>query len=169
MAPGIVPFGLSKREDYNPGSTDKDKKKGSLLRLLSPRPSSSSKSDIPSLVLHVADYGSILIQTSDRENDTRPPPSRQNSHSGTSTPRGEEYVVPPSQIHEYELAGTLEITMPPHLGKRRVKAIRIGMDATTRLDMGKTRGWEEDTIFKRKLEIRGADRAGIILEPGTQL
>lgn len=72
-------------------------------------------------------------------------------------------------MREFELAGTLEITMPPHLGKRRVRSIKIGMDATTRLDMGKTRGWEEDTIFKRRIEIRGADGAGIILEPGTQL
>ena len=72
-------------------------------------------------------------------------------------------------MQEYELSGSLEISMPRHLGKRRVKAIRIGMSGTTRLDMGKSRGWEEDEIFKRKIEIRGSDDAGLILEPGTQL
>jgi hypothetical protein len=170
----MAPPGLSKRADYNPPVEEKEKKKGSLLRLLSPRAGSSSRSEVPTLILHVADYGSLLIQTGDRPYDPRPPPARHNSHtSGASTPASptesaDGYIGPPTQVQEYELAGTLEIVMPPHLGKRRVKSIRIGMDAVTRLDMGKGRGWEEDTIFKRKIEI-GAGQAGIVLEPGTQL
>lgn len=180
MAPPFLePVGLSKRDDYNP--VRPEKKKGSLFRLLGPRGGSSSRSEVPTLTLHVADYGSLLIQTTDLPyGASRPvPPSRHNSAGpGSSTPNSptdeyreeqDGYIPPPSQTREYELPGTLEIGMPPHMGKRRVRAIRIGMTATTRLDMGKGRGWEEDIIFSRMIEIKGADGAGIVLEPGVQL
>lgn len=164
-----APPGISKRDDYNPTR----KPKGSLLRLLSPRAGTSSRAEVPSLTLHVADYGSLLIQTTDSSYDSSRPRLQHHSSSHNSasstTDIQDDYIPPPSQMHEYELSGTLEIGMPLHLGKRRVKAIRIGMSGVTRLDMGKNRGWEEDEIFKRKIEIRGADEAGITLEPGTQL
>lgn len=59
--------------------------------------------------------------------------------------------------------------MPPHLGQRRVKAIRVGLSAKTKLHMGKQRGWEEDEIFHRKMEMKGEDGDGVVLDPGNQV
>lgn len=181
MPPPHPPLvGLNKRNEYSL-HTAREKRKGSLFRLLSPRAGTTSRSDVPSLTLHVANYGSILIQcTDDAFAPSRPDIRSRSTSSHTPgnttsiTPivigaEGDAYVAPPTQTREFELAGTLEIAMPAHLGKRRVRSIKIGMDATTRLDMGSTRGWEEDTIFNRRVEIRGAHGAEIILEPGTHL
>jgi hypothetical protein len=79
---------------------------------------------------------------------------------------------PPSNLQELQLSGTLEITMPPHLGRRRVRAIRVGLSARTKLDMGKARGWEEDEIFARRIDLQGQGHGasdGVVLEPGQQV
>jgi hypothetical protein len=34
--------------------------------------------------------------------------------------------------------------------------------------MGAERGWEEDTIFERKVEMMGGNADGIVLDEGTQ-
>ncbi|KAL7422848.1 hypothetical protein Q5752_002144 [Cryptotrichosporon argae] len=62
-----------------------------------------------------------------------------------------------------ELAGDLEIEIPHGMGKRRCRRISVGLRSRCRL-LIPGRGWEEDTIFERKVEVRGA----IILHEGVQ-
>jgi hypothetical protein len=58
--------------------------------------------------------------------------------------------------------------------RRRVQAISVGVQSATRLHMGPIRGWEEDGIFERGVEIgdqvlaSGPDSEGIWLEKGSQ-
>ena len=85
----------------------------------------------------------------------------------TSSPP--EFAPPANKRPELEISGTIAITMPPHLGQRRVKAIRVGLSAKTKLHMGKQRGWEEDEIFHRKMEMKGEDGNGVVLDPGNQV
>lgn len=195
----------------------KNKSKGSLLRLLSPLRgvgTTSKPIEKPVLKLHVADYGSILIQTTDEsiheavlenERNERPNVGRASSSTwsgqdihtpdspystagpsnaaGGSGSRvnlvggrqgqnggvdGQIEPPPPGQRPDLELSGTLEITMPPQSGKRRVQAIRVGLSARTKLNFGGKRGWEQDEIFHRKIDIKGEEK-GLVLEPGTQM
>ncbi len=64
------------------------------------------------------------------------------------------------------LTGTLEVVMKE---RRRVRAISIGVQSVCRLNMLGSRGWEEDGIFERGVEIlSGDDEEGIWLEKGSQ-
>jgi hypothetical protein len=166
------------------------KKKKGIFRLLSPlRNSASIKPrpiDRPNINIRVADYGSILINTADepftREEveQSSERTSSSNGHqrdtynnhaSGSSTPISStsELAPPSNKRPELEISGTIEINMPPHLGPRRVKAIRVGLSAKTKLHMGKQRGWEEDEIFHRKMEMKGPEGNGVVLDPGSQV
>lgn len=64
------------------------------------------------------------------------------------------------------LTGTLEVNMKE---RRRVRAISVGVQSVCRLNMLGTRGWEEDGIFERGVEVLGGDdEEGIWLEKGSQ-
>lgn len=63
------------------------------------------------------------------------------------------------------LAGTLEVIMKE---RRRVQAISVGVQSVCRLNFG-AKGWEEDGIFERGVEILGGDAEGIWLEKGSQV
>lgn len=64
------------------------------------------------------------------------------------------------------LTGTLEVVMKE---RRRVRAISIGVQSVCRLNMLGARGWEEDGVFERGVEILGGDdEEGIWLEKGSQ-
>jgi hypothetical protein len=55
--------------------------------------------------------------------------------------------------------------------RRRVQAISVGVQSVCRLFMGVERGWEEDGIFERGVEIMGGECGegeGIWLEKGSQ-
>ena len=65
-----------------------------------------------------------------------------------------------------ELWGDLEIELPAGMGRRRVKAVRIGVRTTCNLDMG--RGKKEDVIYEGKVEVRGGTSDGVILEEGLR-
>ena len=54
------------------------------------------------------------------------------------------------------------------MGRFRVKAVRVGMISQTELTLSKERVKEVDTIFERKVEMRGGNADGIILEEGIQ-
>ena len=78
---------------------------------------------------------------------------------------------PSSQRADRESRGELEVEIPQGMGKIRVKAIRVGMRTETELTLGEGRYKERDTIFERKLEIRGAGAGGedgIVLNEGVQ-
>lgn len=66
------------------------------------------------------------------------------------------------------LLGTLEVLMRE---RRRVQAISVGVQSVTKLNMGATRGWEEDGVFERGVEVLGGgpDGEGIWLEKGSQV
>lgn len=68
----------------------------------------------------------------------------------------------PRQFQDRELNGELEIDVPRGMGRRRCRAIRLTLKNVARLFMGEQRGWEEDVLFERTLEVKGA----IILEEG---
>jgi hypothetical protein len=53
---------------------------------------------------------------------------------------------------DHLLRGGLDVYIPPG-GRRRCKSIRVGLRTTARLNMGPSRGWEEDVIFERKCEV----------------
>ncbi|WWD19019.1 hypothetical protein CI109_103476 [Kwoniella shandongensis] len=62
------------------------------------------------------------------------------------------------------LSGALEVIMKE---RRRVQAISVGIQSVCRLFMGQ-RGWEEDGIFERGVEVLSGDAEGIWLEKGSQ-
>ncbi|WVQ86014.1 hypothetical protein IAT38_008182 [Cryptococcus sp. DSM 104549] len=62
-------------------------------------------------------------------------------------------------------SGALEIIMKE---RRRAKSISVGVHSACRLDMGAGRGWEEDGIFERGVEVMGGTSEGIWLEKGSQ-
>ncbi|WVQ75777.1 hypothetical protein IAR50_005410 [Cryptococcus sp. DSM 104548] len=63
------------------------------------------------------------------------------------------------------LSGSLEVIMKE---RRKVQAISVGVQSVCRLFMGETRGWEEDGIFERGVEVLGGNEEGIWLEQGSQ-
>ncbi|WVR07466.1 hypothetical protein IAU60_004508 [Kwoniella sp. DSM 27419] len=64
------------------------------------------------------------------------------------------------------LTGALEVIMKE---RRRVKAVSVGVQSVCRLHMGVQRGWEEDGIFERGVEVLAAEgEEGIWLEEGSQ-
>lgn len=65
---------------------------------------------------------------------------------------------------ERDLRGELEIDVPKGMGRKRCRAIRLTLRNICRLNMGPGRGWEEDVLFQRTIEVKGA----IILEEGVQ-
>lgn len=95
----------------------------------------------PSLEIHVPSYGilylSLVPESSELDNNLRP---------------------------TRELKGEVEIRIPPHLGARRCKRLRVGFRSVSRLAMGERRGWEEDIIeeeekvFDNELVLRGSTR-----------
>lgn len=69
------------------------------------------------------------------------------------------------------LSGVLEIHVPltsSGVG-RRCKSVRVGIRTIVRLNMGSGRGWEEDVIFERRVEMLGGNSDGITLHEGVQL
>jgi hypothetical protein len=66
------------------------------------------------------------------------------------------------------LNGGLDVQMPRGSARRRVKSVRMGIRTRCRLNMGSGRGWEEDVIFERKVEMLGGNADGIVLDEGIQ-
>lgn len=52
--------------------------------------------------------------------------------------------------------------------RRKAHSISVGVQSVCRLHMGVQRGWEEDGIFERGVEILGGTEDGIWLEKGSQ-
>ena len=52
--------------------------------------------------------------------------------------------------------------------RRRCQAISVGVQSVCKLWMGAQRGWEEDGVFERGVEVMGGDADGIWLEKGSQ-
>lgn len=69
-----------------------------------------------------------------------------------------------AQFVDRELSGEIEIAIRRGNGPVRCKAIRATVRSLCRLYMGEQRGWEEDVLFERSVEMTGA----IILEEGLQ-
>lgn len=67
---------------------------------------------------------------------------------------------------DHMLHGELEVFIRG--APRRCKAIRAGFRTVIKLDMGRERKIEEDTLFERKVELTGASDDGILLQPGSQ-
>lgn len=65
------------------------------------------------------------------------------------------------------LHGLVDISVPSG-ARRRCKSVRVGFRSTARLNMGPTRGWEEDIVFERKVEMLGGNADGILLDEGVQ-
>lgn len=64
------------------------------------------------------------------------------------------------------LSGAIEVTMKE---RKKVQAISVGVQSVCRLHMGKERGWEDDGIFERGVEVLGGGgEDGIWLEKGSQ-
>jgi hypothetical protein len=63
-----------------------------------------------------------------------------------------------------ELSGDIEIDVPEGSGRLRCNAITVALKSVSRLNLGPMRGWEDDVLFERKVEIRGR----IVLEEGKQ-
>ncbi|GMK53466.1 hypothetical protein CspeluHIS016_0100520 [Cutaneotrichosporon spelunceum] len=62
-----------------------------------------------------------------------------------------------------ELHGEVEIDLPRGSGRRRCRAVRVTLRNVSRIHMGEERGWEEDVLFERTLEVKGA----IVLDEGV--
>ncbi|ORY35614.1 hypothetical protein BCR39DRAFT_511144 [Naematelia encephala] len=114
-----------------------------FLRSSSPQGQSSKGT----LKIHVPAWGVVLVR----------PPRLLDLHplEGQSEPPSEDTV----------LSGSLEVIMKE---RRRVQAISVGVQSVCRLHMGEKRGWEEDGVFERGVEVLGGDSEGIWLEKGSQ-
>lgn len=66
------------------------------------------------------------------------------------------------------LNGGLDIHVPRGIKRRRVKSVRMGIRTKCRLNMGGKRGWEEDIVFERKVEMLAGNSDGILLDEGIQ-
>jgi hypothetical protein len=127
----------------------------SVLRLLSPAtgvsaspsPTRRAKEDDVRLALRVEGYGTVFI----------PPPDDPLWPAAISDRPRDDHL----------LRGELDAYIPPG-GRRRCKAIRVGVQTLARLNMGPTRGWEEDVIFERKCEMLSGTSEGLWLEEGIQ-
>lgn len=72
-------------------------------------------------------------------------------------------TIPPTD--DSIVSGYIEVTMKE---RRRCQAISVGVQSVCRLYMGPGRGWEEDGVFERGVEVMGGDAEGIWLEQGSQ-
>lgn len=77
---------------------------------------------------------------------------------------GSSLGPPRLELQDSELSGELEVDVPRGMGRRRCRAIRMTLKNTCRLNMGPARMWEEDVLFERTIEVKGA----IILQEGVQ-
>ena len=116
------------------------------LRSSSPRGVSSSGQ----LKIHIPAWGICLVK----------PPQELELHP---LENGSQAREPP--IEDTVLSGSLEIIMKE---RRRCQAISVGVQSVCRLWMGAKRGWEEDGVFERGVEVMGGDADGIWLEKGSQ-
>ncbi|WVQ72618.1 hypothetical protein IAR50_002176 [Cryptococcus sp. DSM 104548] len=100
--------------------------------------------------------GEVKIHLSQwRKAQVRPPRPFDNLSNQGISPPSEDTVI----------QGSLEITMKE---RARAKAISVGVQSVCRLYLGLDRGWEEDGIFERGIEILGDREDGIWLEKGSQ-
>ncbi|BEI98873.1 hypothetical protein CcaverHIS631_0311720 [Cutaneotrichosporon cavernicola] len=100
----------------------------------------------PRIYINVPSYGGVFM--------TRPAPDA--DHGSVST-------LADIDTRGRELHGEVEIDLPRGTGRRRCRAVRVTLRNVSRLHMGDERGWEEDVLFERTLEVKGA----IILEEGV--
>ncbi|KAL7423927.1 hypothetical protein Q5752_001512 [Cryptotrichosporon argae] len=114
------------------------------LRSSSPQPQSSKGT----LKIHIPGLGVALVR----------PPRHLELH-----PLENGGAEPPTA--DTVLSGALEVIMKE---RRRVQAISVGVQSVCRLHMGVKRGWEEDGVFERGVEILGGDAEGMWLEKGSQ-
>ncbi|EIW67274.1 hypothetical protein TREMEDRAFT_69764 [Tremella mesenterica DSM 1558] len=114
------------------------------LRSSSPQPQSGRGS----LRIHVPAWGVVFVR----------PPRQLELHPSETNVR-----EPPTE--DTVLTGTLEVIMKE---RRRCQTISVGVQSVCRLHMGPKRGWEEDGIFERGVEVLGGNSEGIWLEKGSQ-
>lgn len=102
----------------------------------------------PRIYINVPSHGGVFM--------TRPAPDQEHGQatSVADLERGDG---------ARELNGEVEIDIPRGTGRRRCRAVRVTLRNVSRLFMGPERGWEEDVLFERSLEVKGA----IILEEGV--
>lgn len=106
------------------------------------RTASPSRRSTPRIYINVPSYGGVFMT---RAADAADTDQRTVDHAGR------------------ELSGEIEIDIPRGSGRRRCRAIRVTLRNVAKLYMGPDRGWEEDVLFERTLEVKGA----IILEEGV--
>jgi hypothetical protein len=102
--------------------------------------------------LIVPSHGTVFINPPD---DPLWPHARSPSTSGA--PRDDQLF-----------SGLLEVSVPPAAQRRRCRAVRVGLRTRASLKMSAERGWEEDVIFERKVELMGGGAEGMVLDEGTQ-
>lgn len=114
--------------------------------------SSSKNPGVPSLVLDIPTYGAVFMN----------PP--------------EDPLLPTLQEEEGEkprndvvIHGELVITMPPSLGRRRVKSIRVGIRSILTLNLKPGRMNEEDVLFERSVELAECGSCFCWLNTGTTI
>lgn len=99
----------------------------------------------PRIYINVPSYGGVFMTRVAQDSEGSDATQRDVDHAGR------------------ELSGEIEIDLPRGTGRRRCRAVRVRLRNVSRLYMGPERGWEEDVLFERTLEVKGA----IILEEGV--
>ena len=102
------------------------------------------------LKIHVPAWGVVLVR----------PPRPLELHP---LENGSQAREPPSE--DTVLSGTLEVIMKE---RRRCNSISVGVQSVCKLWFGSEKGWEEDGVFERGVEVLGGDADGIWLESGSQ-
>lgn len=100
-----------------------------------------------SIRLNVPAHGGVFM-TSHQNTDSTDP---------ASTSQQAEFV-------DREVSGEIEIEVQQGTGPFKCRAIRTTLLSICRLYMGEARGWEEDVLFERNVELKGA----LVLEEGVQ-
>ncbi|WVQ68116.1 uncharacterized protein L199_006322 [Kwoniella botswanensis] len=147
--PSYARASLDRSPALNPMVLDDRPRVPPPIYLRSSSPGSSAKG---TMKIHVPAWGVALVR----------PPRALDLHpleAGSST------LEPPCE--DTVLSGSLEVIMKE---PRRVKAISVGVQSVCRLHMGAGRGWEDDGIFERGVEVLGQGEGdeGIWLEKGSQ-
>lgn len=128
----------------------------SVLRLLQsskdpygpsgPSSAPSRGTAVPTLVLDIPTYGAVFMSAPD------------------------DPLLPPDEFkprNDVVIHGELVITLPTSLGRRRVKAIRVGVKSILTLDLKGGRMGEKDTLFRRTVELAENPNYNVVLEPGS--
>jgi hypothetical protein len=88
----------------------------------------------------------------------QPPPIEDENEAGSSSLRPREDMLYSGEL-EIQVEGNQSLAF---------QTLTVGLRTRSRLNMGPTRGWEEDELFHTKTKLSYSNSEARILDPGMQ-